>query len=250
MKYTKKTRFLLKTSINLSIFAIFVTPLLVAKLVNAADAGCYLSGKTSNGSGTTTTIRSVTCPDAQKTAVQGGKCFVAIVGTQGQGPFEEKNCDSFEVGSKTEALPENETETTSERCQNVEPGSPEANGCAFFQPQFESAVNAEGKYQCGKGRKAVKVGFNFGCRGEDYPEDNLNPIVDIALAIFRFLSVGVGIVVIGSIVVAGIQYSASRGNPQSTQAAINRVGSSFIALLIYLFSFAIANFLVPGGMFL
>ena len=135
-------------------------------------------------------------------------------------------------------------------CATAEPGSEESNGCTTFKVEFDEAINKEGKYQCGKGSKKMTTGFNFGCRGEDYPEEQLNPIVDLAFSIFRFLSAGVGIVVIGSIVLAGIQYTMARGNPQSTQAAITRVASSVTALLIYLFIFAIANFLVPGGMFI
>ncbi|NDC94863.1 hypothetical protein EB118_12870 [bacterium] len=104
--------------------------------------------------------------------------------------------------------------------------------------------------QCGKGLDAVQVGIDFGCRGEDYPGRAFNPIYDIAFAIFRFLSVGVGMVVIGSIIFAGVQYSASRGNPQATQAAIKRITGAISALVIYMFIFAIANFLIPGGMFL
>ncbi len=95
----------------------------------------------------------------------------------------------------------------------------------------------------------VKVGFDFGCRGDAYP-GQLNPILDIAFAILRFLSTGVGLIVIGSIIVAGIQYSASRGNPQATEAAIKRITSSLIGLLIFIFMFAFLNFIIPGGMFI
>ncbi len=93
----------------------------------------------------------------------------------------------------------------------------------------------------------VHVAFSFGCLGDDYDKP-LNPIIDIAFAIFRFLSAGVGLIVIGSIIVAGIQYSASRGNPQATEASIKRISNSVIALLLYIFIFSIANFLIPGGM--
>ena len=116
-------------------------------------------------------------------------------------------------------------------------------GIMFYSPTAFAA-------QCGKGLDAVQVGIDFGCRGEDYPRPAFNPIYDIAFAIFRFLSVGVGMVVIGSIIFAGVQYSASRGNPQATQAAIKRITGAISALVIYMFIFAIANFLIPGGMFL
>jgi len=107
---------------------------------------------------------------------------------------------------------------------------------------------------CGKGgddnKNEVKVSFDFGCIGKKYSGENLNPIVDIMFAIFRFLSAGVGLIVVGSIIIAGIQYSAARGNPQATQNAIKRISNALIGLLVYIFLFAIANFLVPGGMFL
>jgi Type IV secretion system pilin len=94
----------------------------------------------------------------------------------------------------------------------------------------------------------VRVAFDFGCRGDQY-NGTLNPVIDIMFAIFRFLSAGVGLVVIGSIIVAGIQYATSAGNPQATQAAIKRISSSVLALLLFMFIFTLANFLVPGGLF-
>ncbi len=111
-------------------------------------------------------------------------------------------------------------------------------------------LTGEGKtlYQCGNGDKKVMTGINFGCRGTSY-QKQLNPIVDIAFAIFRFLSAGVGIVAVGSIIVAGLQYSASRGNPAATQASIQRISNTVVGLIIYMFIFAIANFLIPGGLF-
>ncbi len=124
--------------------------------------------------------------------------------------------------------------------------------CTAINPggTTNTSTGADGR-QCGKGEHVVKVSINIGCRGESYPGSNdVNPIIDMAFALFRFLSAGVGIVVIGSIILAGIQYSASRGNPQSTEASIKRVTNSVIALFLYLFIFAIANFLVPGGMFI
>ena len=130
-------------------------------------------------------------------------------------------------------------------------------GTHGYTPQSTVGINtldpADGtfaapKNKCGSGSKVVDVSFNFGCVGPAYGKE-LNPITDIAFAIFRFLSAGVGLVVIGSIVVAGIQYSASRGNPQATEASIKRITNAIIGLLIYLFMFAIANYIKPGGMF-
>jgi hypothetical protein len=94
--------------------------------------------------------------------------------------------------------------------------------------------------QCGNS-PGIGVSIDIGCRGQG------NPIADMTFAIIRVLSAGVGLVVVGSIVVGGIQYSASRGDPQATAMAINRIRSSLFALLIYIFGFAILNYIIPGA---
>ena len=124
-------------------------------------------------------------------------------------------------------------------------------GTAHAEGEVEFAIE-EGKYQCGTGENKVTTGLNLGCKGQaiEASGEDINPILDMAFAFFRFLSAGVGLIVVGSIIYAGIQYTASRGNPQSTEAAIKRVISSVTALILYIFIFAIANFLVPGGLFI
>lgn len=132
--------------------------------------------------------------------------------------------------------------STAEECKQISPGG-----------SVNTSDGTDGK-QCGRqtddgSGSEVILSINVGCRGESWPT-SINPIVDMAFAFIRFLSAGVGLVIIGSVIWAGIQYSVSRGNPQTTEAAITRITNTFFALLLYLFIFAIANFLVPGGMFL
>jgi hypothetical protein len=105
---------------------------------------------------------------------------------------------------------------------------------------LSAAPQPKAKHPCGGGDKAVEVSIDFGCRGVG------NPVADMAFAIIRFLSQGVGLVIIGSIIVGGIQYSASRGEPQATAAAIKRIQSTLMALLLYIFGYAILNYLIPG----
>lgn len=112
-----------------------------------------------------------------------------------------------------------------------------------------SNIKGDAKYQCGKGDNEVKTKFNFGCLGDKYNGERLNPIVDLAYSIIRFLSAGVGIVVVASVIWAGIQYSSSQGNPEQTQQAKLRIQNAVIALVIYLFTFALIQYLVPGGLF-
>lgn len=115
---------------------------------------------------------------------------------------------------------------------------------------FNGDAELDNEVYCGKGDKQVRISFDIGCLGNAYEGDEYNPVLDMMFALLRFVSTGVGLIVIGSIIWAGIQYSASRGNPQMTEAAIKRVANSMIALLLYVFSFAILNFLVPGGLFI
>lgn len=93
---------------------------------------------------------------------------------------------------------------------------------------------------CGSGSSAVNTSINFGC------EHKGNGIIDLTFAIIRFLSDGVGVVVIASIIYAGIQYMLSEGEPQKINQAISRIRSSIIALLVYVFAYAILNYVIPG----
>jgi len=93
---------------------------------------------------------------------------------------------------------------------------------------------------CGADDSATKISIDIGCKGQG------NGILDMLFAFIRFLSYGAGMIIVGSLVVGGIQYTASQGDPQATSAAVNRIRSTFIALLLYLFAYAILNYLIPG----
>lgn len=94
---------------------------------------------------------------------------------------------------------------------------------------------------CGGGnQQQVKTAIDFGCKQQG------NAIMDLTFAILRFLSDGVGLVVVTSLIIAGIQYAASKGDPNATAAAITRIRSNVVALLIFIFAYAIINYIVPG----
>lgn len=63
----------------------------------------------------------------------------------------------------------------------------------------------------------------------------------------RLLSGLVGVIVIASIIFAGVQYSAAGGDPSKVVAARKRITNAIIALLAYLFMFAFLQWLLPGG---
>ena len=219
------------SAILISVLLISCTVLLRESTVfAAAEPGCYAR--------TTTSTQKVTCPTeglARATSSPSNKCYVAFVSTQGQGDFTDTDCSTITASAPAAGGGTGGTDPSEEL-------------------GFAPVANNEGKHVCGRGTdNTVTTAFDFGCVGGDtakFTGETLNPIVDIMFALFRFLSAGVGLVVIGSIVLAGIQYTASRGDPQATGASIKRISNSLIALLIYTFMFAIANYLVPGGMFL
>lgn len=95
---------------------------------------------------------------------------------------------------------------------------------------------------CGGGNQSVNTSINFGCSNSG------NPIADFTFSIIRFLSVGVGIVLVLSLIIAGIQYMTAGGEPQSMAKAKSRIMSTVIALLVYIFAYTILNFVVPGGL--
>lgn len=96
-------------------------------------------------------------------------------------------------------------------------------------------------HPCGSGPDRTYTSIDIGCKGLG------NPITDAFFAIVRFLSNGVGLVVIGSIIYGGIQYTASRGDPQATAKALERIRASVVALIIFIFGYAILNYLIPAG---
>lgn len=93
----------------------------------------------------------------------------------------------------------------------------------------------------GNPENSVTTTIDIGCTGKG------NAIVDMLFAIIRFLSAGVGLVIIGSIIFGGIQYTSSRGDPQATAKAVQRIQASVIALIIFIFGYAILGYLIPAG---
>jgi|ERR1035437_9782383 hypothetical protein len=91
------------------------------------------------------------------------------------------------------------------------------------------------------GDTGVVTSIDLGCVGKG------DPIIDAVFGIIRFLTAGVGIVIVASLVVAGIQYTASRGDPAATAKAIGRIKSTVTALLIFIFAAAIIDYVLPSG---
>ncbi|MBX4197652.1 hypothetical protein KW801_03830 [Candidatus Saccharibacteria bacterium] len=74
-----------------------------------------------------------------------------------------------------------------------------------------------------------------------------NKIVEDLNGIIDFLSAGVAIVVIGSIILGGIQYSMAGGSPEAVTKARQRITNGLIAFAAFLFIFAFLQWIIPGG---
>jgi len=127
---------------------------------------------------------------------------------------------------------------------------------AIFSPSPAYAVistpQANAQYQCGSGKNTVKTSINIGCLGTKCKTSNVDgcsALLDATFAVVRFLSAGVGIIIIGSIIVAGLQYIAARDDPNATNKAKARINTSMLALVIFIFSYAILNYVIPAGFF-
>lgn len=84
--------------------------------------------------------------------------------------------------------------------------------------------------------------------GENLNSDNCG-IVGYIVTITNILSAAVGIVIVIMIAVGGMQYSMARDDPQAVTAAKGRIQNAILALIIYLFGFALLQYIVPGGLF-
>jgi hypothetical protein len=84
------------------------------------------------------------------------------------------------------------------------------------------------------------------CKASPLNRDNCK-IIGYLIDFINALSAIVGIVIVIMIAYAGVQYSASRDNPQATAAAKDRIRNAIIALVLYLFIYAFLQWLVPGG---
>lgn len=121
------------------------------------------------------------------------------------------------------------------------PASPSSSSNNATSPQTGGSSVAT--HSCGAVSQRVDTAIDIGCRGQG------NPILDMMFAVIRLLSNGVGLVIIGSIIYGGIQYTTSAGDPQKSAMATGRIRQTLIALGIYIFSYPLLNYLIPRGFF-
>ena len=81
------------------------------------------------------------------------------------------------------------------------------------------------------------------------PKDGSNggPIMIYLVMVIQYFSSAVGLIIVLMIVIGGIQYITSAGDPGAIRAAKNRITNAIIALMAFFLMFAVLNFIIPGG---
>lgn len=77
---------------------------------------------------------------------------------------------------------------------------------------------------------------------------NKSAIIDLLVTIVNFLAVGVGIAVVAGIVYGGFLYASADTNADQAKRGIGHVRNAVIGLVIFIFMYAIINYLIPGGL--
>jgi hypothetical protein len=150
----------------------------------------------------------------------------------------------------------NTDDRSEQPCSEVRPGATLADGCylveGFLPGTTATAFPCADFDEVLGGASAAAAARAHDCDGQDIAvnvncANKSNVIYSYLAGIIKFLSAGVGLVIVLMIIISGIQYITARDNPQSTEAAKNRLWNALIALFLFIFMFAILNFLVPGG---
>ncbi len=113
----------------------------------------------------------------------------------------------------------------------------DANGKTVFDAKKETLSTISG----GKGLETEcndVTNKNDKCTLLEYLKNGINFLSAVAVLAITF-----------SLIWAGYQYMTARANAGIVTAAKNRIIMTLVALLLYIFMYAILNWLIPGGLF-
>ncbi len=123
-------------------------------------------------------------------------------------------------------------------------------GVVFAQVSLTAPVFAQTDQQqvkCGADQVPVSVAINGqNCIDKGATVDT-NVIFVWLSNIIKFLTVGVGVAATGGVVYGGFLYMTAQGNSGKTQKGVAVILNALIAVVLYALTFAIINFLIPGG---
>ncbi len=113
----------------------------------------------------------------------------------------------------------------------------------------QAAAGKAGRGNCGGVDTYFGI-FTALCEGADKKAGgNASPIIFIGLAIVGWITALVAIAVAGGVMYGGFLYLTARDNTGQTQKGIVVITNSVVALIVWVFAYALINFIVPGGLF-
>ncbi len=130
--------------------------------------------------------------------------------------------------------------------KSVQTGPDAATACAKHKGGAVAAANAANG-PCGPDSVQIAIVFPGGSNCVSNDPATGGAIVAYLKVLLKYLSTLVGMVVILMIVIGGIQYIVSAGDPTQIKNAKNRIINAIVALVLYLSAFAILSLIIPGG---
>jgi hypothetical protein len=76
---------------------------------------------------------------------------------------------------------------------------------------------------------------------------NCNLIQEYVVPTINLLGATFGLIAVISLILGGINYTTSEGDPQKVSRAKIRIRNTIFAIVAFLFLYAFLNFLIPGG---
>ncbi len=119
----------------------------------------------------------------------------------------------------------------------------------FLAPASQAANASASATDSDNFRFSAALNFSAECDpppNQDLTSENCGIVAYLVLAI-NVLSAVAGIAIVASIMIAGFQYMTARDNAGQVEAARKRIVWALLALLIFIFTYAFLNFVVPGG---
>jgi len=121
-----------------------------------------------------------------------------------------------------------------------------------------SSLSLVSAYECGystdaSGKKIpVTTAIDFtmgGTFSKLCTSEGASPVSALILWTISFMAVGVGIAVVIGIIFGGISYTMSDGDAGKAKEGQGIIVNAVIGLFLFIFMYAAANFLIPGGLF-
>lgn len=114
----------------------------------------------------------------------------------------------------------------------------------YAAPAAMGSMVLAAEQDCAKSNVKVSVALpgSDKCVGEEG-----NPIIEYIRGLIKFLSGAFGLVVVLMIIISGVQYMTSQGNPEQTKTAKNRLTNAITGLILFIMMYGILEYLIPGN---